>query len=163
MLEFAHIRVKFTTSRTVLAELSRHRLISLAVQSQRYVDYSDGVTFIIPVWCKQMEEGEVRGIDEYFYHSYNHLSSEEQTFLLELNKLESSYKNWINRGWTPQQAREVLPGCTGTEIIMSCNFRELRHILKLRTNKAAHPQMRALMTGLLEEAREKIPLLFDKI
>jgi thymidylate synthase (FAD) len=64
---------------------------------------------------------------------------------------------------TPQIARAVLPNCLATEIVVTANLRELRHILKLRTSKAAHPEMRALMTPLLEELKERIPVIFDDI
>ena len=50
-----------------------------------------------------------------------------------------------------------------TEIIVTANLREWRHILKLRTSKAAHPQMRALMIPLLNKLKKLIPIVFDDI
>jgi len=46
---------------------------------------------------------------------------------------------------------------------MTANIREWRHILKLRTSKAAHPQMIEVMVPILQEFQEKIPVLFDDI
>jgi len=43
------------------------------------------------------------------------------------------------------------------------NIREWRHILRLRTSKAAHSQMRALMLPLLREFKKKLPVLFEDI
>ena len=65
--------------------------------------------------------------------------------------------------WTPQQARSVLPNSLKSEINVSANIREWRHILKLRTAKTAHPQMREVMCPLLDEFKSKIPILFDDI
>lgn len=46
---------------------------------------------------------------------------------------------------------------------MTANLREWRHIFKLRTAKAAHPQMRELMCPLLDELKTQIPVVFDDI
>jgi thymidylate synthase (FAD) len=47
--------------------------------------------------------------------------------------------------------------------VVTANFREWRHIFKLRCSKAAHPQMREIMIPLLEEVKETIPVIFDDI
>ena len=65
--------------------------------------------------------------------------------------------------WTPQQARAVLPNSLKTEIVVTANFREWRHIFKLRCAKTAHPQMREIMIPLLAECKELIPVVFDDI
>jgi len=65
--------------------------------------------------------------------------------------------------YSPQQARSVLPNSLKTEINVSANIREWRHIFKLRTTSAAHPQMRELMCPLLDEFKKRIPILFDDI
>lgn len=57
----------------------------------------------------------------------------------------------------------MLPNSLKTEVVMTANIREWRHILKLRCSKAAHPQMREVATQLLKELQEKIPVLFDDI
>jgi thymidylate synthase (FAD) len=61
----------------------------------------------------------------------------------------------------PEQAREVLPNCVKTEIVITANLREWRHIFALRCSEAAHPQMRALMTGCLYEFQRRMPIVFD--
>ena len=65
--------------------------------------------------------------------------------------------------WKPEMARSVLPNSLKTEIVMTTNLREWRLIFKLRTAKAAHPQMRELMVPLLKEIKELIPVVFDDI
>jgi thymidylate synthase (FAD) len=76
---------------------------------------------------------------------------------------EDTYDTLISLGSTPQEARSVLPNSLKTEIICTMNLREWRHFFKLRTSKAAHPQMRELVIPLLAELKEKVPVVFDDI
>jgi thymidylate synthase (FAD) len=69
----------------------------------------------------------------------------------------------VKFGATPQEARSVLPNSLKTEVIMTANLREWRHFFRLRTSKAAHPQMREVTIPLLEELKTKIPVVFDNI
>jgi thymidylate synthase (FAD) len=69
----------------------------------------------------------------------------------------------LENGSDPQQARSVLVNSLKTELIMTANLREWRHFFRLRTSKAAHPQMREVTIPLLMEIREKIPVVFDDI
>ena len=75
---------------------------------------------------------------------------------------EQNYLQMIQDGISPQMARSVLPNSLKTEIGVTANFREWRHMFKLRAiSKAAHPQMRELMIPLYEECRQKLPCVFD--
>jgi thymidylate synthase (FAD) len=76
---------------------------------------------------------------------------------------ERSYLALLQQGWTPQQARTVLPNSLKTEIVVTANIREWRTIFKQRTSKAAHPQMRELMCPLLIELTSILPELFEDI
>ncbi len=69
----------------------------------------------------------------------------------------------IELGETPEKARSILPNSLKTEIVVTANIREWRHILKLRTSKASHPQMREVAFIILEEFKGRIPVLFDDI
>ena len=80
-----------------------------------------------------------------------------------MSAAETAYHNLLQQGWRPEQARDVLPNATKTEIVVKGNIREWRHVLTLRTSKHAHPQMRALMLPLLEELTEQYPVLFGDI
>lgn len=66
-------------------------------------------------------------------------------------------------GAKPEQARSVLPNSLKTEIVMTTNLREWRHVFRLRTSKKAHPQMREVMVPLLAEVRELVPVIFDNL
>ena len=76
---------------------------------------------------------------------------------------ESSYKNLLLEGWSPQQARSVLPNSLKTEIVWTANIREWRHIFNLRCSKAAHPQIKEVMFPALKDLNEQIPVLFEDI
>ena len=76
---------------------------------------------------------------------------------------EYAYRKLVNTGEPPEIARSVLPQCTATTLYMTANLRELRHILKLRTDKAAHLQMRLIMNQVLDIMREKLPVVVEDI
>lgn len=61
----------------------------------------------------------------------------------------------INRGWKPQQARQVLPNATKTELVMTGFESDWEHFLSLRTSKNAHPDAQRLSLKLKE-------LLYDE-
>ena len=147
-LEFAHATFDITTSRAVLAELTRHRLASFCVESQRYIDEkkTGDIDFIIPEWYNE-----------------EHKTDAEKLFELSCGLAEDSYGRLRAMGMKPEQAREVLPNATACRIIMCANFREWRHIFRLRTSPAAYPAMRSLMNMMLHDAQTHIPVVFDDI
>lgn len=142
VLEHASITVRFVCDRGVSHEIVRHRIASFSQESQRYVRYDGDIEFINP-------------------RMPNAKAHEAWQELCE--RAEETYKELLSYGVQPQQARSVLPNSTKTEIIMTANLREWRHFLKLRTAKAAHPQMRELTVPLLKELQEWIPVVFDDI
>lgn len=150
MLEFNNAIVKFITNRGVTHELVRHRLCSFAQESTRYVNYnSKDMEFIRPVWWNDKAK-----LDAYEAQHY------WENAMLDAEKY---YNDLIKWGWKPQQAREVLPNSLKTEICVNANLREWMHVFKLRTSKAAHPQIRELMKDCLKMFKEEIPILFDDI
>ena len=141
VLEHFYFTVKFVTDRGVTHEEVRHRLCNYTQESTRYCNYSKlGMTYIKPV------DFELDADD------------------LELLRLiENHYDKRISEGLKPQQARYFLPNGLKTEIVHTANVREWRHILDLRTSPAAHPQIRDLMKGLLEDVNKWIPVLFEGV
>ena len=162
MIEFGDITVRFTTNRGVTHELVRHRHCSFAQESTRYVKYDGLMEFIKPVWVNL---DIMPGGNTFLFEGdpYRKEVLAANRWLDALRYAEKSYIGLLANGWKAQQAREVLPNSLKTEIVMKCNFREMRHILTLRCSKAAHPQMRALMLPLLAELKEKIPVVFDDL
>ena len=139
--------MRFICDRGVTHEIVRHRLCAYTQESTRYCNYRGGVTFIRP----------------FFWVESNADDSPYSVWLEAMKRCEEAYTLLIEMGATPQEARSVLPNSLKTEIVVTANLREWRHILKLRTAKDAHPQMRQLMIPLLEELKEKLPVLFADI
>ena len=149
VLEHESITVRFICDRGISHEIVRHRIASFSQESTRYCNYSgdrfrNNITFIKPCF---LEEG-----------TGGYKLWKQAMFIA-----EKEYFELLKLGCTPQEARSVLPNSTKTEIVMTANLREWRHFLKLRTAKAAHPQMRELTVPLLHELQERIPVVFDDI
>ena len=152
MLEHASITVRFVTSRAVSHELVRHRMASFAQLSQRYVNYAKEkfgreIPFIMPTGIED-------GSPEYNC-MYNLFSDAEYTYLA-----------LVDSGTPPEIARAVLPNATATEIVVTANLREWRHILFLRaagTTGKPHPDMQALMLPVLDKFRAMMPEVFGDI
>lgn len=178
MLEHEFIKVKFIVDRGVSHELVRHRMASFAQESTRYCNYSQEkfgkeITVIEPV-CFNVYDDELKdrilkmvenrhGQDmtdiPIVYRAY-------ATWRESCECAEIGYFDLLDLGFTTELARSVLPSSLKTEVIMTANIREWRHILKLRaagvTGKP-HPQMLEVMVPLLNELRLKLPVLFDDI
>lgn len=147
-LEFGIIEFELLTSRAVLAEITRHRLASFCVESQRYIlENKDGIDFIEPEWDKNNSK-----------YNLNKTIWEKS-----MNFAEASYNNLIANGCKPQEAREVLPNSTACNIIMQANVREWRHFFNLRCSAAAYPQMRVLALEMLRQASDAVPIVFDDL
>ncbi len=155
VIEHVSITVKFICDRGVTHELVRHRLCSYSQESTRYCNYKKGVTFILPSWIN-IEEGEYKKKRICAYKD----ALAEAWWFNQLLLSERTYIDLLQIGWTPQQARSVLPNSLKTEIIVTANLREWKHILNLRTSNAAHPQIREIMIPLQTELGNILPEIF---
>jgi len=160
VIEHAYMSVRFICDRGVSHEIVRHRLANYSQESSRYCNYKGGVTFIVPPWV-DIEEGDYSNIN-HLLKFHGHTPADVKWFYA-IEHATESYCVLLSKGWSPQQARSVLPNSLKTEIIMTANLREWMHVFKLRTSKAAHPQMRELMIPLLEEMKTLVPVIFDNI
>lgn len=141
VIEHVSLTVKFITDRGVTHELVRHRISSYSQESTRYCNYEgQDMKFVKPVDFTLTPED-----------------------MMCLAAIEDHYNRRIRDGLTPQQARYFLPNGLKTEIVHTANLREWCHILGLRTSVAAHPQIRGLMMGLLDDLRYRIPIIFGDI
>jgi thymidylate synthase (FAD) len=159
VIEHIDLSVRFVVDRGVSHELVRHRLASFSQESTRYCNYKGGVTFIIPPWVN-IEPGAYCDIPGHEFAS-NCLMDNQWYWMM--STAEQTYLALLKLGWTPQQARSVLPNSLKTEIVMTANLREWRHIFKLRCANAAHPQMREIMCPLLDVLKEELPEVFGDI
>jgi len=154
VLEHENLSVRFIVDRGVSHELVRHRLCAFSQESTRYVDYDKrGLTFIKPPWVYVQA-----GIYD------EHIMSFNNEWLMAMAESAKSYHRLIAfYNWSPQQARSVLPNSLKTELVMTANLREWRHVLRLRASKAAHPQMQEVMRPLLTYMNNHLPAVFEDI
>ncbi len=172
MIEHApDISMRFICDRGVSHEIVRHRLFSFAMESTRYCNYGDWedkenhVTFILPNWLS--EEYQQKFIGTHYMQDICHrvkdfIEPEENWYWLCRNS-EVAYQQMIRSGWTPQQARSVLPNSLKTEIVVKGNAREWMHFFELRCDSSAHPQMREVALMALRMCHEAIPVVFDNL
>jgi len=76
-------------------------------------------------------------------------------------QVERAYLLLLEKGVSPQIARSVLPNSLKTEVVVTANLREWRHIFNLRCASTAHPQMRQIMLPLLVRMRFLVPFFED--
>lgn len=165
VLEHEKISVLFVCDRGVSHEIVRHRLASFSQESTRYCNYSkekfeSQITFIQPLW---ISDAQIELVQKINTSNYAHVENATLTWYSTLLECEQAYNELCKLGWQPQQARAVLPNSLKTEIVVTANIREWRTILKQRTAKAAHPQMRELMCPLLDDLKSLIPVVFSDI
>ena len=170
ILEFGDITVRFTTNRGNTHEMVRHRVgMSYAQESTRYVRYDGNMEFIKPVWCSDQVLGvhTIEWINLIGARLEGQINPElppaENIWFWNQAIAERDYCKLLDCGWRAEQAREILPNSLKTEIIVKGNLRSWRHMLKLRTSPAAHPQFRALLKPLLAELKQRVPVVFDDI
>lgn len=149
VLEHGSITVLFTCDRGVTHELVRHRIASFSQESTRYVNYSKG-----------KYGNEITVIEPFFFEKD---SEDYKSWERACLAAETEYMAMISRGRKPQEARSILPNSLKTEIVVTANPREWRHIFKLRCDKAAHPQMIELMKPTLKEFIVRWPALFKDL
>lgn len=166
VIEHGAVSVRIITDRGVTHELVRHRLAAYSQESTRYCNYSkdkfgNEITVILPIWFYDVVADRVK------VGKLNNTATKRE---LQYAKWESGcsfteqmYFDLINYGQTPQEARSVLPNSLKTEIVMTANLREWRHVFTLRCSSKAHPQIRQLMIDMLTEFRRCIPIIFDDI
>ena len=151
VIEHGAITVRFICDRGVSHELVRHRLASFSQESTRYCNYGadkhgNEVTFI-----------DLRG-------GFPDMSVRSGNIWLDaMLDAERKYLDMLAAGLSAQEARSVLPNSLKTEVVMTANPREWRHVFKMRASKAAHPQMREIMIPLLHEFQARWPSLYNDI
>lgn len=154
------VTVRFTTDRGVSHEFVRHRVFSFAQESTRYCNYSkdkfgNELTFIIPSWSKAIE-GSYGTLREPLDIQFDEYDTDvfEMEFINELINTEFRYMNILDAGYTPQQARQILPNALKTELVMTGFVSDWQHFFDLRargTTGAPHPDAKALAEPLMQE------------
>lgn len=128
-------------SRALLAQLTRHRIASFSVQSQRYVKFKNGVEFVIP-------------------HTASKDKSMLKKFKAFLKQSEDFYKELLEFGMPAEDARYILPNASSTKIILTMNARQLRHFFSLRCCNRAQWEIREMACRMLNLVKKEALILF---
>lgn len=128
-----YMTVRFICDRAIANELVRHRIMGVSQESTRYCCYDKNITFINPIPFENYDRG-----------------AKWDRFFDSIALAERTYHWMIQNGVSPQEARNVLPLCTKTELIMTGMLSDWDRLIKMRSAKDAHPQMQYLM-GLLQQ------------
>lgn len=146
VIEHASATFYIRASRVLTHELVRHRLASYSQRSQRYVKETEP-RYITPPELNAPVENR----------------SCYDTFKKAMQEAWTAYQNLLNLGIKPEIARYVLPNACETQIVMTMNFRELRHFIKLRTSRRALPEMRAVAGEIRRIMKEQAPKVFEDL
>jgi thymidylate synthase (FAD) len=148
---FEHVSasVRIVCDRGISHEIVRHRLCAFSQESTRYANYA-----------KDKFGQEITVIRPFFWPRG---STAFELWKAQMESAENAYLNLIEGGASPQEARSVLPNSLKTELVMTANMREWRHIFKLRCAAASHPQIRQVMLPLLDRFRNEVTVLFEDL
>jgi thymidylate synthase (FAD) len=150
----ATFRIK-GASRVFTHELVRHRFISPSQESQRYVCYADKPN------RKKTKDFEVVLPDTIASAKWPDKTStpsgEFQKAALVCYEL---YEKLLDSGVPPEDARYILPNATVSEVVITANFRELRHFFCVRTNPRAHWEIRRIALDMLKIMKIESPIVF---
>ena len=145
-------------SRTLLAQITRHRIASFSVQSQRYVSKTD-FPYIIPPEIEAVPEAKAEFLAA-MEEDAAHYESIRQKLIARY--LEDGMDARAAEKKANEDARFVLPNACDTRIIMTMNVRSLCNFFRLRCCNRAQWEIRAVAIEMLRLCRETCPLLFAK-
>ena len=143
VLEHLSISARIICDRGTSHQLVRHRHIAVSQQSTRYVS-SEPLEVIKPISLKE-------GTDAY------------AKWLIAMFETSQTYAKLMDLGVGKDIARSVLPICTKTELVITANAREWRHIIEQRSSKHAHENIREVSKLLLDELMGILPVLFEDL
>lgn len=146
----ARYTVHMILDRGVMDEFRTHVGLSHLAESTRYCNYSkdkfgNEATFVIPSWCDSLVEGSKQEYSPF------EINDDEVEFMNALQNAQNSYLSLLKMGWTPQQARSVLPLGVKSELI-SCGFKDAwENFFKRRDAPDAHPMAQEIANPMHKE------------
>ncbi len=160
VIEHSAVSFLFRMSRIASHEIVRHRLSAITQQSTRYCESGkdESVTFIRPLDRPEEDCGEyastcgttLKGDGKY-----------APNWVIYAIRALDNYRDELEAGRKREYARYLLPHCIEVWLQMTANFREWRHIIRLRTSKAAAPEMRLLLGQVRDELEKVSPVLVE--
>ncbi len=128
-------------SRAMTHQLVRHRLLSVSQKSQRYVSEST-FSWVVP---PAISDGDKPEYDQ------------------DMIAIRDMYEKWKAKGLKSEDARFVLPNACTTELVVSANFREWRHIFQVRCHRRAQWEIRDVCLEMLKALHQHAPHVFADI
>lgn len=163
VLEHEKITIRMICDIGVYKDLTRHRFGSFSIESTRYCAYSkdkfnNEIKFIKPLFFNDKNPDELIDQDEI----KNSLRTKYWKECME--NIECAYLQMSRiEGTVPDQLRMILPHSTASQVTMTANIREWKHILELRASSHAHPAIQQLLIPLLLKFKEDMPEIFDDV
>ena len=163
------VTVSFTTNIGITREFNRHRVNSIAEESTRYCNYhldkfNNNITFALPSWIDinktEIQACRTAEVESDMYADIRinmELSNNWNTidwYLYALSTSALAYKKLIQLGWKPQQAREVLPLATKSQLIHTAFVDDWKHFFALRADGVSgipHPNAKLVAEPLKQE------------
>ncbi len=151
-------------SRTLLAQLTRHRIASYSVQSQRYVSKTD-FPYITPPEIEAIPEAKAEFLaameeDARHYENLRQILKKHHFERLVSEGKDEKEAEKAAEKLANEDARFVLPNACDTRIIMTMNVRSLYNFFSVRCCNRAQWEIRELATKMLALVKEAAPLLF---
>ncbi len=159
--EMVNMCVEINTTRSIAAQILRHRSFSFQEFSQRYSDVNDlGEPLIFPALRRQDTTNRQNSIDDINHH-------DQQLWLSMISKhyRESMglYEAMIKSGIAKECAREVLPLASPTKMYMNGTLRSWIHYIDLRTHESTQKEHRLIANSIKTLVRGNFPLIYKAI
>jgi len=152
VLEHAYATFRISeVSRALTHQLVRHRLCAFSQQSQRYVNEKQ-FDYVIPDAVYSLKEKNPTIMRDYVVE-----------FKEDMTTIQNMYDKWKAYGLRNEDARSVLPNACYTEIVISANLREFRHIFEVRCDRHAQYEIRKCSLEMLRILNEKAPHIFKDL
>lgn len=151
-------------SRALLAQITRHRIASFSVQSQRYVKEAQ-FEYVLPPEIEKDEQAKALFIEamekdqEYYDRLTDMLKTRHKAEFLEQGMDEKAADRAAEKK-AIEDARFVLPNACDTKMIVTMNARSLHNFFRHRCCNRAQWEIRELATKMLYLCREAAPNLF---
>ena len=145
LIEHASATFYIRTSRALTHELVRHRIASYSQRSQRYVKETQ-TDYITPPELAAETGSEAANV-----------------FHQAMTAAWEAYRRLLDAGVKPEIARYVLPNACATEIVCTWNFREIRHIIRMRAGPAALPEFQVVAGKVREIMKVQAPRIFGDL
>ncbi|MCK4688443.1 MAG: FAD-dependent thymidylate synthase [Candidatus Lokiarchaeota archaeon] len=144
VIEHAYATFRISgVSRALTHQLVRHRFSSITQQSQRYVN-ENNFNYIEP-------------------ESVRNNPKAHSIFVNLMEKIRDTYIKLKDQGIKKEDARFILPNATESQLVLTANLREWRHIIELRGDPAAQWEIRKMALEILKIFKKHVPTIFEDL